>query len=351
MSDAIDPSDFPRNGSAVGAGAARDAQHACGDGAGGTPRLVIRGESTHGRTLRQSDQDGVGVLTDWLNVTFPFVGTEETIQDFVQSFGNVTQGAFGGLVDRGRGLHGYSRSFAFDSRGGLFAFGGQRSTAFLSLSGEGCHWVADWETLSCLLRDCYGARITRWDGAADDRLGRHTVDDAVRLYAAGEFKSGGRQPECSQHGNWLFPDEKGRTFEVGRRSSGKFLRVYEKGKQLGDATSTWVRWEAQFGNKDRIIPWEVLLDPAPYIAGAYPALAWVHSHATRIETIRNQDTISYERSEHFARLQAGRVINVMMQREGEAADTVIEKLRRAGVPSRLAFSDEYLRAHGGVQDV
>jgi DNA relaxase NicK len=48
---------------------------------------------------------------------------------------------------------------------------------------------------------------------------------------------------------------------VGKRKNGKLLRVYEKGKQLGDESSPWVRWELELHNRDRVIPWEVLLEP------------------------------------------------------------------------------------------
>ena len=32
----------------------------------------------------------------------------------------------------------------------------------------------------------------------------------------------------------------------------------------------WVRWELSLGNKGRVIPWDVLLEPGRYVVGAYP---------------------------------------------------------------------------------
>ncbi len=51
------------------------------------------------------------------------------------------------------------------------------------------------------------------------------------------------------------------------------MRIYEKGKQLGDPESPWVRWELELHNTDREIPFDVLLQPGRYVAGAYPATA------------------------------------------------------------------------------
>ena len=57
--------------------------------------------------------------------------------------------------------------------------------------------------------------------------------------------------------------------------NGKMLRIYEKGKQLGDSESPWVRVEAELRNKSRVIPWDALTRPGSYLAGAYPCLAYL----------------------------------------------------------------------------
>jgi hypothetical protein len=106
-------------------------------------------------------------LTDWLNVSFPLYLEEENLGAFFERFGLVTGGLFGGVTDRERGLHGWQRSFAFDRGGVMFACGGQRNTAFLSIPGEGCAFVSDWRPLAEWLRDELRGRITRRDGAVD----------------------------------------------------------------------------------------------------------------------------------------------------------------------------------------
>ncbi|HGO8429455.1 TPA: replication initiation factor domain-containing protein, partial [Neisseria meningitidis] len=58
--------------------------------------------------------------------------------------------------------------------------------------------------------------------------------------------------------DWEEDDEakmtKGKTYGIGSRESSKYVRVYEKGKQLGDKTSTWTRFEIEFKAKDIVIP-------------------------------------------------------------------------------------------------
>lgn len=195
--------------------------------------------------------------------------------------------------------------------------------------------IPDWTALTKFLRDTLQGRITRWDGAVDDYEGGHTVDYAVQQYLEGKFTAGGNEPSCNQNGNWIKPDGKGRTFYVGKRENGKMLRVYEKGMQLGSAWHPWVRWEIEMHNVDRVIPWEVLLEPGKYVAGTYPnALGWIQEEMQRISTLQKTATLSYEHLAHYASVAYGKLINVMLQVEG-SPEKVLKKLSRDGLPSRL----------------
>jgi len=160
----------------------------------------------------------------------------------------------------------------------------------------------------------------------------------VRWYLCDGFTTGGNRPKCSQQGNWITPDPHGRTFYVGRRKNGKLLRVYEKGKQLGDPRSPWVRFELELHNTDRVIPFEVLLTPGPFVAGAYPCLGWICAEAFRLRTLREQHRISYAAAVHSARRTVGRLVNFMQVIEG-SANAVVDVLRRPGVPDRLDLPD------------
>lgn len=250
------------------------------------------------------------------------------------------------MESRQRGLHGYSRSFAFDRGTVLFAIGGQRETGFISVPGDGCNLIRDWPRLSELIQHRLGGRITRWDGAVDDFEGAHSVDLAVELWKLGGFSTGGNRPSIDQRGNWIEQDGKGRTFYVGRRENGKLLRIYEKGKQLGSPSHPWVRWEVELHNVDRHIPWDVLTQPGTYVAGSYPCMSWVSPVAHRIKTIRAQDSITYDRLAQVGSIAYGTLINVMLEREG-SPERVVERLRRAGVPRRLVGTDTALKRGSG----
>jgi phage replication initiation protein len=267
-------------------------------------------------------------------VTFPFPLGEPGISPFFIGLCTSIGVGLGMLAERRSGMLGFQRSYAFERHGAVFAFGGQNGRAMLSLPGEACAVVGDWHALASYLQDGLLARITRWDGAVDDFHGQHTVNDAVAWYLADGFTAGGNRPAPRQDGNWLTPDTKGRTFYVGKRGNGKLMRVYEKGKQLGDPSSPWVRFEVELHNKDREIPFDVLLRPGHYVSGSYPCMRWVSEEAFRVRTIQNQKRISYGAAVQWARLALGQLVNTMEGVEG-SPEAVLKKLRRPGIPARL----------------
>ncbi|MFC1536996.1 replication initiation factor domain-containing protein [Pseudomonadota bacterium] len=295
------------------------------------PRQVIRGESLytpHTNTPKQV------AICDWLNITFKFDGSPEAVDKFVTGWHEYVGLIFGGLTDQHKGLHGYTHSFNFDDGGVKFAFGGQNGTAFISIPGEGCAHIKDWNAVRYFFETVLEGRVTRWDGAVDDFEGSHSVDLALECYVAGLFGTGGNKPKMKQVGNWVEPDGTGRTLYIGDRKNGKMLRVYEKGKQLGDTISPWVRWELQLNNRDRTIPFEVLTNPKPYIAGAYKYLDWVCDEASRIRTTQKTGDIAYKKLTECLRTAYGPHINVMMEVEG-SFEAVVKKIIRSGVPRRL----------------
>jgi len=112
------------------------------------------------------------------------------------------------------------------------------------------------------------------------------------------------------------------------------IRIYEKGKQLGNPNSPWVRWELELHNRDRVIPWDVIANPGHYVAGAYDATSWIDDTTCRIKTAKKTTRIAYDASVESARNSYGPLINVMFAHEG-SAEKVIEKLIRDGAPKRL----------------
>ena len=124
---------------------------------------------------------------------------------------------------------------------------------------------------------------------------------------------------------------------LGRRKNGKLLRIYEKGKQLGDRSSLWVRWELELHNKDREVPWDVLLRPGDYVAGAYKATSWISDNACRVKTYKKTHQISYDSLVEHATRAYGTLINVMQDEEG-SPEKIVQKLIRAGKPKRLEIA-------------
>jgi len=321
------------------------------------PRLVTRGESLNEETNQNTGEsyelcvrgnkpvvittslpnpeiNPQAAIVDFLNCSFSIanLGLDELFGELLPILGN----GFSPAVNRNMGKYGYKYSFALGQTSALFAHGGNRDTGFLSLSGESCHRIPDWPRLVNYLQHTLKAHITRWDGAFDDFMGIHSVDNALEMFKQGLFNSGGREPLMDQRGNWVKPDGRGRTLYIGSSKNGKLARIYEKGMQLGLPYQPWVRWEVQLGSRDRIIPWEAVLEPGKYLAGSYiNALSWISEEQSRIRTLQNTATLSYEHLTHWHKNSWGKHINAMMMKEGENAYKVIELLRRDGLPARL----------------
>jgi len=350
-----DTANLTPNGSIAvgGSGAAPQALH--GAAIGTAPRLVTRGESPQhivvdgqgiSRIILNTSkglqlveifrpaEDGVAgaAFVDYLNCSFPL--PHYPLGEFFARLFLVLGPAFAPAKERRAGLHGYQESFTLGDSGAFFAKGGNAGTGWLSFSGEACHCIRDWPRLVEFLEDELGARITRLDCAVDDLEGIHTVNHAFALYQQGYFTCGGRPPRMSQAGNWHEPDGRGRTLYIGARENGKLVRVYEKGMQLGDPFHAWVRWELELHSRDRIIPWDAVLAPGKYLAGAYPALGWVDQEQSRIKTLRKTAEISYDVMLRNARHSYGQLIEVAVAIEG-SPEKAYEKLRRPGIPRRL----------------
>lgn len=277
----------------------------------------------------------LSALTDFLNLTFLMEEGFE-VNDIAVPLMTILGEKFAPVKDRKRGLHGYKQSFTLGESGALLAVGGQAGTGFLSFSGQACNHIENWHVLHDFLSTLPGARITRWDGAVDDFIGRFGVDDAVEMYKHGWFNTGGNKPSCRQVGDWLEPDGRGRTFYVGMRQNGKMLRVYEKGMQCGRRHHPWVRWEVEFRNKDREIPWDVLLTPGPYLVGAYPrALHWVGEEVGRIKTLKYQYNLTLDALADHAKRSYGKCVNGLLEIYDGDHRAVIERLIEEGKPRRV----------------
>jgi phage replication initiation protein len=299
---------------------------------GACPPPVTRGES-----VAADEQQRAKV--DWLNATFPAPSLSP--EGFLALLGRmlgrpISSGECRGLLGFREGVqllahHGSERSVI-----GHLAWGGegQGGRWLFQLTGHGCAFVTDWPELADLL-DSLGARITRCDLAVDFLHGEHTVDDAVDVYLAGGFTSAGRRPTSSTSGDWI-DGIAGRTFYVGKATNGKMLRVYEKGRQLGDPGSEWVRFEVQLGNRDREIPLDVLADPDAFFAGAYPALADLLEDAARtIPTRQAEGEVTLGHLLHHLRRCYGKTVHALVAHTQAQHAELIEAVRVTALPRRL----------------
>lgn len=220
---------------------------------------------------------------------------------------------FGVTSKRDTGKYFYKHSYVIGDNWGLLCIGGQADTVCISITGQGFLAVKrGWQKRLISLGETLKAKITRADLAADFFNGEYTVEKADSDDSAGLFSLGARSPKIQHLGNWKRPDGSGRTLMVGSRDSGKLLRIYEKGLQLGgifsDIYKDWTRVELELHNRDRVIPWSVLLDAGQYLAGAYPALSFISKEQTKIKTKKNIVKATVERAKQTIKHQFGRYL-------------------------------------------
>lgn len=196
------------------------------------------------------------------------------------------------LCHRQRGWNGYKQSADIrltDMNIGLMAWGGdnQRGWVHVSITGQGCEWVQDWEQAPEVLETLPGLDYRRVDIALDVKDRSVTHETVIQAYRSGGFTASGRPPKCQQ----ILPEDPadGRTIYIGSRENDKFLRAYEKGLQLratykGPGTLVAVgdcpvedlyRVELELKSKSGVLPKDLIQRRDQYLAGSYPYLQHV----------------------------------------------------------------------------
>jgi len=195
---------------------------------------------------------------------------------------------------------------------GLCAWGGanQKGWTYTSLTGAGCAWVEDWDRAQEAADGCAGYEPRRVDIALDRFDGSTGFDATLAAYRAGGFSpaGSGRPPKCDPMKPERFEDSA--IIRIGSRTGNKFLRGYEKGKQvLGPALAAsmrrdpeafewtdwllarehhvvdgvplmvpiwdWWRLELELKPQTSELPEDVIDRRDQYFAGAYPYLGQV----------------------------------------------------------------------------
>lgn len=288
------------------------------------------------------------VLIDYLRFTFHATESLEKVIRSIANYFQLLTDVDITIQPRYRGFLNYSESweiFAHTAKSektkiATYAHGGTTTngTHCVDITGHGCTFVKCWQTTYAMLQSL-DAKITRCDVAADFLDGQVTQSEFESLYFEGTFATGGRKPkyryiESGTHDNRA---SGGKTFEVGSRKSGKLCRAYEKGKQLGDADSPWLRIEVELLAKDRVIPHEVLLNPAAYFVGSYKVFEqFVHVASERIKTIAKKANHDIESKLNWLETAAGKIINQLMScKFDENAEDLVKRVRIRAVPPSL----------------
>lgn len=259
------------------------------------------------------------------------------------------------IYDTGKGQNFYKYTFRIGSPeaplGNINLCNKKGESCLIMITGHGCHVASDgWEfaLYQWLSTVAVEPKITRCDLAHDDFNGEYsTVEWANECDTQGKFALTNRLPQVQHLGDWKRHVGKGRTLQVGSRESGKLIRIYEKGKQLGDCESQWLRSELELSNKSKIIPLDILLHPTQYFVGAYPYCGELISLANKngeiptpqkIEIIQKTGKIQLDKSIEILKHQFGKYLAVY--REIFSSDTEIMDLlvsdKKDIYPKRLA---------------
>jgi phage replication initiation protein len=182
------------------------------------------------------------------------------------------------------------------------------------LSGKGC-LMGDYgwqESLYKFLKSANGAKITRIDLAHDDLDGNYLdIDDLNERETEGQFYYFGKPARVTWWGDWKYLDREnlGRTLQIGCRTSDKMLRAYQKGKQLGDKTSAWVRLEVELKAKHTVIPFETVINPSDFFINLYPCFKDLFQYEeqtqSKIEYVKRFSQITIQKGIEIFKHQFG----------------------------------------------
>jgi phage replication initiation protein len=283
-------------------------------------------------------------IIDWVNFT---VNEESynselvlTDSDLIQLVSEKIEHIFGFGITlvRPNGMDFYDRSYELGDKYGYVCHGGQNNTLLVKINATGLNNSREnWEVrLFRFLETAIQPSITRLDLAHDIyNAPKFLIDYYLTQYDKGGFTTYRQKPSISQAGNWLTFDDKGRTLYIGKRTSGLYLRIYEKGLELQSVDNpTWLRLEAEIKSKDRIIPHDVLLNPHDYFAALYPCFRTFNRKASRIETFKKELNADFDKRIKWGKHQTGGLIHLMKELNFSDAE-IIQALEGTKIPKQF----------------
>ena len=337
-----------------------------------TETIVLDGKIPKMQTIKRPVNGQVAMI-DWLNITFDISTINEkyrrtneddeqyhalcqaAVADLAPILARIFGEKYSTVSQNQNGANFYKYSFNFGENYGKICIGGQRDSVLIMLNGTGCSLApATWEhhMHTFLTKVAKKPKITRIDLAHDDLHGEyldvHMLDD---LETNDLFSCGGAPHDVGNLGNWKHgdPNNNGLTLSLGKRTSGKFTRFYEKGKQLGDKDgkySKWVRAEVEFKSSDRVIPFDVLKDPSAYFMGAYPVFAdlFDYERIEKTEIIQKTSEITLQHSFDWIKNQAGKYFSYYSTfMSPEEILNIIKSSDPDDVPDRLHLPNEFAK--------
>lgn len=330
--------------------------------------IVFDGRKPKLQTIRKPTNKQIAFI-DWITVSFhvatinpKFVRTGQDDDEYMEMCRSAVMDLTPSLMSifgkkyhitkqfqKGRNFYQYS--FDIGEGLGFVCIGGQRNTVSITVSGNGLSMAQNgWEfQLFKFLENAQRGKITRIDLAHDDIKGEYlNVYELDKLESAGGFHCGGARSSVRHDGNWKYkdPNNQGLTLYIGNRASGKMMRAYEKGKQLGESNSKWTRVEVEYKSADRNIPFDVLLNPSAYFMGAYPCFETLFQFETseKIKTKRKTVEVTLEHSFEVIKKQFGKYFAYF--KKVMPLEEVIERVRHDDeniMPSRLILVDDYCK--------
>ncbi len=117
------------------------------------------------------------------------------------------------------------------------------------------------------------------------------------------------------------------------------INIYEFGKDLGYTDSPWIRWDFKFDAMASEILWDVILEPAQFIATRYVAMNWVMEAQPRDLSDKMMAENRYRKLVSEAKNTYGKLLDVMLEVEG-SPEKVIQALQTPGIPEILCCGKE-----------
>lgn len=227
----------------------------------------------------------------------------------------------------------------------------QRGWVRVSLYGEGCSWVQEWEAVEDLPNFLDGPEIKRLDIALTTYAGEVTHDMVIEAHRLGRFSSGGRQPHYRLLGG--SDPRAGKTVYVGSRAaSNKMLRCYEKGfEMLTRVPQTWrascseingrridqiYRVELELKPETKVIAWSAIGQRDEVFAGSYPFCADLLPGVAHVKLNPFPDlnpVLDLEASLDHCRTAYGGIIRAAILAHGGNVEKVLERISSM-TPSR-----------------